>query len=342
MKKPLKIVIAVILALVLLIVVIAVVSNSKKDNESNNPSYEEEYYDDYGDAPADEGDSAEEVKNSELALSCQKIVCYGKDHDNLYELVAQVEESYSGSELQIGVIKNGEWVREFSSDFPWVDDDGTTYSWNLNGSNIDSLSCYYAGNGVFVKSYNLGLSYVKTDPMKEVRFFTGVSEEFSGYDIDTPYNNYAENLDGATQIEANDYQIISGSRVGLAYNMSYATFILDTRTMEYKTIKGSDSSSNTYSNSAIGHLCTQVYEDVFWSTFDLETGESTVTLYDKEGNKLFDTKSITSETSRISFLGKYKDGVCTVKTVLDSGSEYELTLDKKGNVLSQNKLDSEE
>lgn len=91
------------------------------------------------------------VKNSKLATQQQKILSTGVNKNgDIYEIVCNVNETYQGSELLVGVIKNSKWLIKPNNKCPFINKE--RWGWDNSGRNLEQLKCGYLNNGTF---YNL-------------------------------------------------------------------------------------------------------------------------------------------------------------------------------------------
>ena len=89
-------------------------------NPTNTPSEPK------SDTTQDIDDSAvsEEIE-TKLSDSCDKILASGYDaNSNYYELVANEKEDYTGTKIEMGIIKNNEWVIPLTSNSPFISESG--------------------------------------------------------------------------------------------------------------------------------------------------------------------------------------------------------------------------
>lgn len=92
------------------------------------------------------------VRNSDLAKSCKKILGTGLDKNGtIYEVVANVNETYQGSTLLVGVIKNSKWLIEPTANCPLIHSK-SWYGWEKDGKDLERLSCTYLSNGAFINT----------------------------------------------------------------------------------------------------------------------------------------------------------------------------------------------
>ena len=102
-----------------------------------------------------------------LSETCDAVLASGYDtQGNYYELVANETEDYSGTTIEIGIIKNNSWVLPMSSDMVFIGDDGLLkgHQGNFSGSIFDIpyyVEIKYIGCGCF--SYSPANAIINTN-----------------------------------------------------------------------------------------------------------------------------------------------------------------------------------
>lgn len=277
---------------------------------------------------SDETEVNKENEYSELALSQQKVVGFGKEENGTkYEIVANVDENYQGSKLLIGVIKNGQWLIEPNNDCPFINDDHINYQseWRRNGEDIENISCAYLKNGVFCNTKDMGttananlgqyLSLWNVEKNKHLYY-----ENVSNYLL-TDYGKLDKKNDNFVFVQT----FINGM------NERSKIYFLNTATFNAKKI-----SEVVSKNDAI---CQQINEGLFYSSVDLKSGKNVGTFYDVDCNKQFDLSQFDTEKTHIVSVGYFEDGKCKIINQLDNGARYKNIIDKTGKVLSSEKID---
>lgn len=263
------------------------------------------------------------IQNSELAKSCQKIIGSGADKNgDIYEIVANVNESYKGSQLVVGVIKNSQWLIELTSDNPYINE-GT---WAENGESLDDLHCEYLSNGTFYYDplddnyYNEGYLYLWNVESNDSLFLTNV---VLGSSYGSDY----------TQLNDNDKLVlIQGSGSGI---------YIDARTLKFldtKTLKTQD----LYTVNDTGdYRYHQISDGMFYVSIDFPNKKEIGTFYNENGEKVFDLSEYDTDTTDIVSVGDFENGQCTIYNRLENGSEFKIIIDKQGNMISQEKVEQE-
>lgn len=139
--------------LLLLVVTIVIVSGCTAQNTESNENVPNSIAESSYNEITDETTTETATKEIRLSDTCDEILASGYDTEgNLYELVANQTENYSGVKIKIGVIKNNKWAVKPTSDMPFIKNDGSLQ----NGKGInESKNCfYYIGKGTFLFSYD--------------------------------------------------------------------------------------------------------------------------------------------------------------------------------------------
>lgn len=337
MSENLKIIISTLVASVIVVVVIVLIHDNIKTTE---PVTDDNLY------ISDSTDNNEELTElTEKRLSDEYVIlASGEDsEENEYELVATQYESASGVDIKIGVIKNNQWLVDLSNDTPFHlkgdnvgDKKGSLRCGCKTIYDVDSRCFGYVGNGCFACSskrnqYSNIIYNSKTQKYVDSTSFSYHSNmggmEFA---VKTTFDEYQ-----STYINAEDGKIIGFS------SLSKCLFVLDTNTMEIaETAKGifafprsSHAEIFPYSNGLFGYV----------------TGLSNVKsgFYDLSGNLVIDLSKYTrlyddtveKELGGFSYLLQpmvFDEDTCALRISNNLGSTFNVTFDKKGNIISEN------
>ncbi|MEE0946064.1 MAG: hypothetical protein U0M42_04440 [Acutalibacteraceae bacterium] len=289
--------------------------------ETKNDEFGDSYESQFTDLITQQYDELEEQESklNKISDSCDKVLASGYDADNnYYELVANEKEDYSGTQIEMGIIKNNDWIIPLSSKVPFVSETGLLLGakGNFKGS-------------IYEKSY-------------AVFNFVG-----AGCFV---YKNIIWNGNTNRFYEADEEICISTHMVkgNIKYNINNeGLFIISKYGKNYKLLNANDMSVKDINLKEDGykiHYCFPYSEGLFAcmnNTHDLETNG----FYDINGNKVIDLSkyNLARNTYTISNIGGYsgpiqslvfKNGKCTFTITNDQGSEYEITIDKSGNVIN--------
>ena len=310
-KKIIGISLCVIISAVVCIVPLAkIVSMPSSYDNTYDEEYDENAYSEVYEETVDESEtqaienSTEEVQNSDLAMGCERIVCTAKDKNGtLYEIVAQVEESYNGSQLQIGVIKNGSWLIEWTTDCPFIDDN-LDWEWHSSGTNIDYISCTYLSNGTFNNSSQV---FWNVETRKAI--FDNKDYDFIASYNDVYYDpRYEEPKDGDHEFTDADKQvlIIAKDDPNDFAGKIYVLCFLDTKTLSIKetdTVFRSEPLSYSQIHEGLFAIKCVETHDGFYNYY---------AFYNEQGQKVFDLKDLCTKSSSVVNVGKFKSGKCYV------------------------------
>lgn len=285
-------------------------------------------------------EESEEISEPEVKLSdsCEMVLASGIDiQGNVYELVGNDTETYAGVQVEIGVIKNNEWLVELTSDMPLVDEDGTLYGEGCGGLDDAQDTIFYIGNGCFIYRFCLHDSY-SADKYYEVVYNAEngkhyIQEEkyvFENKCLNIIYEKYDSsfNTNWYAPINEDGYVSVETSYSDKYYNVK----ILNTTTMETTKIQiPYDDADGNYSPLSEGLIA------VTDSFLEVDLARTVVKFYDIYGNLVLDMSEFdicAYRTQKIVFV----DGKCTYKIRNNAGNYYEITIDKQGNVIDSRPL----
>lgn len=275
--------------------------------------------------------TTEEVTES-LSAQFENILAYGYDGNDEYEMVAEETEDYDGVKLKIGIIKNNKWLLKPTSKMPFVDDDGTIYGGgtSLEYTNLeDYLYCdnivKYIGNGCFLcEGTKYTNSTLEEDYVVAVIYNANTKKYYEKtFDIDHKhicvsngcFPGYYPDYNNIHQISKKDSLVIVDR---FAYSDYTEIEILDTNTMKSYTI--STDFRAVYVN--------PISENII--AVSNEPGNE-IHFINTDGNKVFN-KSFKINTLKSQTIA-FEDGKCTFDIVNNKGTEYTITINKKGKVL---------
>lgn len=275
-----------------------------------------------------------------LSDSCDYVLCQGTDTSgNAYELVANQTESSLGYEITVGVIKNNDWLYPMSSDFPFLGEDGLFHvSVSMAGDSGTSLAqvneviqnIYFVDSGAFLMDcYKETDSWVSTYDHYNIIFSCS---SLKSYTVDCKESTLLYQYSEAT---FSNGQVESYGRI----------FTENGKIVLYTETSGTSS----------GWLEDQVFD---WSTLNIQTlsldniasgvegvrPESILSeglifasdqcFYNTTGQKAIDISEYSIDmwyNGNIYFDG----GTCTFTAENSLGTEFLITIDKSGNVLSE-------
>lgn len=247
-----------------------------------------------------------------LSEECDKVMASGYDGEgNFYELVANETEDYTGTTIEMGVIKNNEWIIPLTADNPFV---------NKSGLLLRSSSNSYEGS-IYEKVYN-------SDSYENDIHYVGNG---CFYHRRTIWNSNNGNVgkanlggkSGSILPTLNKVDIINKEKKTLILDLT-SYYLLDLDTMEKKPI---DVEYN------YPYYVCNFSEGVFaFVNFNQGTSKNNG-FYDENGNLVIDLSGYNLKNADSRDL-IFNNGTCTFTHTNDQGTEYKLTIDKRGNVLS--------
>ncbi len=243
-----------------------------------------------------------------LSDECDKIIACGYDADNnYYELVANESEDYTGTTIEMGVIKNNAWSIPMTTDCPFIDEISSIY----DVGEYDVIS--YIGAGCFALHYYKHFYATTIWNGNNGKYYSSLEDREHCEAIITCNTNYV--------VECNEgYVLLHGKHF-------YA--IMNTNTME---IKDSDIYHNYSYEYPYSEGLFAVANDGFYN-LDFEK------VIDLTQFNISYSSSISDSFEFCDPNLVFKNGTCSFKVTNDQGSEYMLTIDKNGNVINSVKIE---
>lgn len=274
-----------------------------------------------------------------LCDTCDYVLCRGTDTTgNTYELVANQTESALGYEITVGVIKNNEWLYPLSADFPFLKDGLFHVSVSMAGQSGTSLTnpnsviknIYFIDTGAFLmESYTETDSWVDTYDHSNIFFscstlksYTLDCEEYSiRYLASEPAFSDGEVLSYGYIATDNGklliYNETSGTSSGWEEDRVYDWCTIDTKTLEI----------NTFATNMAGvHPEGVLAEGLLFA--------SDKCFYDLSAKKVIDLAAYNIDMWYDSGIF-FENGTCSFTATNQLGTEYLVTVDKSGNILSE-------
>lgn len=287
---------------------------------------------------SDAEQSVETTTKINLSDSVDKVLASGYEaNGDYYELVANESENYNGVKIEVGVIKNNEWILEPTSDMPFIDEDSTLYGTDVSGLSDAPETIYFLGNGCFFyeniyerETYetvfynsNNGLSYEQVDRQTCVYCVNNVfvpekSDKYTTYVKSMP-NAY---VDSKEFVDANKGLIMVKA---IQYDRGPAEItFLDTNNMTTKQISiedlGLEMKFYPYSD---GLFAIRTYHKKFY-------------FYNASGELVLDLSEydLTHDEQNLLFI----NGECTFSIYNNQRTPYSITINKQGEVIKSVEL----
>lgn len=274
----------------------------------------------------------------QLSDTCDYILCQGTDTDgNIYQLVADQEETALSYTVTVGIIKNNVWFVPMSSNSPFLTNSGLfPMEGGLDLGTIARVklvaSCFYfIDSGAFLMHYvNLNRGDIRViyncntkQTYQYVEHDDGYEWVYSYYKLKTRKNYEQYDVIFYGEILTDNQFIILFRDVSDAYAWdkpkTYDWYIMDTKTMNTRKI-----ASNVIRNYPKSCLS----EGLFFAADDC--------FYNIDGKKVIDLSRYNIDIWE-NGAPYFKNGECTFITENDRGTEFEVTIDISGKVLSEKK-----
>lgn len=298
----------------------------------NNDETEYTYF--RSESAENNADKTETQEDAEPKLSdeCDAVLAEGTDiNGDYYELVATQEDTYNSTVIKLGVIKNNKWLVELSNDNPFIDEesgllwsyDYYTYSYNYCTTGLDGYDSYsFIGNGCF---YHYGLFY-NADTQKYYKDDYVLNGEMHARPNEyiIPYTFYRDNDTENTQKLTDAENIILELR-----NDDICVYeLLNTTTM---TMTDIGTAEDFY------------VEAPFSEGLFLGSKDDKYAFYNSKGEKVIDLSeyNITTWYLTEESEGIFIDGKATISVQNDAGKRFKITIDKTGNMISQELIENQ-
>lgn len=303
------------ISLFLLITLLFCLSSCKNKKSSNTTTISQENEGIKVSSNSESTYESETTFSTEIKLSdsCDKVLASGYDSENnYYELVANEKEDYSGTKIEIGVIKNNEWNIPLTTDNPFIGENGLLSAYRSDNAVTGSIyderfaKFYYIGNGCF---------YYDGDIFNGNNRKYYISDDFGYVPVIFLDNNRTENI-----INNEGYFILS------KYDKTYK--ILDSNTMNTTEI-------NMHNQNDIDYVFP--YSEGLFACMDYNSDIETNGFYNLKGEKVIDLSKYalaenTYNRGPVQSL-VFINGKCRFKITNDQGTDYYITIDKTGNVI---------
>lgn len=286
---------------------------------------------------------SENNQDVSLADSCEYLIAEGTDKNgDCYQLVGEDRESYEGSEIYMGIIKNNEWLIEMTSNVPFLDNSKCIYNYmRVNGE--------YEFGGIGVLKNALNAKIKLTDRIGYISngcfYLLGKRNEPSKISmnsrtinnaIDTVVfwngeTNKSKTINNITLQYMDNY--INGNDIVISeltdYNFSYSDNffsdidikLLNPKTLETKKVL-SQTLNHKHDNNTINNV-KQIGDGLFYAND---------AFYDMDGKKAFDFNRYYGEFNH------FENGKLEVIRTIETGTKYRVIIDKTGKVISDEEI----
>lgn len=297
------------------------------DSETGDYYGEYIYYRESGVKSSDSDSETTTVPEAEkLSASCDHVLDSATDSKgNIIELVANDSKTYDGSQ-SIGLIKNNKWIIEMTDDSPLITDSGVVFGFDgyKNHSIISyeliSDNCFmfteYEGGSLFW-NYETGKVYRLADTFDDI-----VKQSIRKYDPDYGYDAGYDSL-------SEELILIKENDKG-----DYTFKIFNTRTMSI--VKSFP--KNYFHDDYFLKRYVKEFSDGLFFAYREKNGDSNSIesgFYDVNGNLVIDFSKFEDKYDIKTYPERFIDGKTSFIVINASGKEFEITIDKQGNVLSE-------
>lgn len=256
----------------------------------------------------------ETTQEIRLSAGCDKVLADGYDaQNNFYELVANQIEDYSGIRVEMGILKNNQWLVKLSNGFP--------FEYQHSIYDQTKADFYYVGNGCFVYGsstlYNCNTN----------TFYRTNEDEFLKV---LSFQKSVNNNDGKVLIRSNDWD-----------NDVMNIYVLDTNTMqkEYVMKLGVRNGFSTRT-----FYIYPLSDDLFAIIEQVPRNSEINGFYNLSGEKVIDLSQFDLYDAYSWFRSSdagykpslmFENGKCSFDTVNPSGTLFTITVNTKGDVINQ-------
>lgn len=260
-------------------------------------------------------------KLEKLSATCDMILAAGDG----YELVANQTDSFDKSIIEVGVIKNNEWLVPLSTKSPFVTEEG---AWRIQDHPyIDDDGFKYIGEGCFVlyeKPKLLSDDSIKTDA---VIYSAETNIGFYGCDFGI-YHTFGGVYAGNSPMINFDYKNVLRGAKFVATDPSGRLKLYNLATGESKEIEGFLTGENFPRE--VGAYS----EDLFYAR-----GKNSVYqgFFNAEGQMVINLENYNA--SYITGNDAFENGEVTLRCENPNGIEFNVTIDPFGKVIKEERLE---
>ncbi|MDO4748536.1 MAG: hypothetical protein Q4A12_05100 [Eubacteriales bacterium] len=265
-----------------------------------------------------------------LSESCDMVLVSGSESNgDFYELVANESESYEGVRLEIGVIKNNEWLLELTTDMPFVDKDGNIYGKKTTSIyENNNLKFFYLGNGCFLcESYMENMIYnCETQQYFEKKFENKYDHVCITYNCLTNFYGTEPNYSSIHMISKDNSRVITDF---INYGKTADIEILDTNKMKSSTIR--IDTPEDWIN--IGYVY-PISNGIF-AVANEDAKHNKIAFFNINGEQIIKNKySLNTTDQNICF----NNGKCSFDILNENNKPYSISIDRTGRVLSSTEI----
>lgn len=282
------------------------------DSETGDYYGEYIYYREAGVKSSDSDSETTTVPDAEqLSASCNYILGQATDSKgNLLELVANDSKTYDGSQ-SIGLIKNNKWIIEMTDDSPLITDSGVIFGFNLYKNGYSSPFKLISDNCFKITEYDEGSLFWNYETGKIFK----MADTFESIVKDSLINSDSNSL-GEELILIREYD--KGNNIFKIFNT--------------KTMSIVKSFPQNYFNT---NSIKEISDGLFFAEQKTDGNSKVSGFYDVNGNLVIDFSKFEDKYKINRYPERFIDGKTSFRARNASGKEFEITIDKQGNVLSE-------
>lgn len=257
-----------------------------------------------------------------LSDDCTYILADGYDGDDYYELVANQIDNYPESKIEMGVIKNNEWLIEMSSDFPFLYDNWFNDKDAPLRDSVTTHDPYERG------SYHF--EYVG-----EGTFYYYFQEQYVAYQanqtIYKPETGYSFSLSNFFIEERSDF-LNDGEFLATDVEKGFCYYNLNTG--EIRPMGGIFSDGNDPDRKELYGIHDGLFYAAKYNDSWGGSGYSYEGFFNLNGEQIIDL----TEYHILDYHDyRFQDGEYTITCSNDNGVKYNITFDTTGKIISQEK-----
>ncbi len=266
------------------------------------------------------------IIEKQISSDCDVILCAGYDNsNNYYELVGNQSETSQGYNIELGIIKNNQWLVELTNSFPFLGSDGlfqvSSNKDDLFSSTVRNAIRFISTGGFMIENYVEPSSWFSSSSKSYILYSCQTQKTLTldckEYTVLFPYNTISDDIlsDNGKVIV---YRETTGTISGWLKDQVFDWFVLDTSSLDLKLIGSGINGIRPESVLSEGLVYASdggFYDTNMTKVIDLSSYD--IDLWDDDNDMYFE------------------NGKCTFVVENQLGTEFEITIDKNGSVISE-------
>lgn len=302
-----------------------------------------------------------ETEQEILSETCDRVLATGKEENgDIYELVANGTADYDSVSNEIGVIKNNTWLVPLSSEMPLLKDgqliipDTSDYGekYHFTMSILDDkdtvINAYNEKNHTKLSDLNGNLSYCEFRYAGDGCFTYEANAEYEPYNLyqgKTDYQKsqmmmlYNSQNNKGYNLYANENSKIAHSSRPFSYNGVNYIVLENSKTQMIRL--NIDEMKPEYISCINGNIMvnktreTEVYVNDDMIYFRNYSNSKENGFYNIEGERIIDLSEYDIQSYALAFI----DGECSFIVKNPSNQNYQITIDKEGKIINQERIE---